>query len=701
MPSMVSAVLRCCATSNRLLPRTSRPRPTPITDTMLGVDMWQLAQSGMAGSQAVQSAASQPSRWGLIPRAAEQLMRGAPPGAQIEVTYLEIYNEAIYDLLAADRGGAASVVSDRSTPFTPSGSSTPGRDGRGKGLAIVTNAAGEVVVPHATVVQVHSREDVLAVLWQGARARSLASTDMNEHSSRSHTIFTCSVTGPAFKGKLTLVDLAGSEKLKSHAPSLNATRFSELTAINNSLTVLGQCIRALSSGGHVPYRDSKLTRLLADGLGGNCLTSFFVTLTPAWSAVEETASTLAFADRARAVSTHVVQNVAQSASQSAAAVDMVKRLRAENTQLRRALASGGSSESHAGPGMSSEALADLTELREEVASLRSALARSTEDLAESEAARQALLTRMQTQLRPGASGSADQSLQELLAAARHDAGVTEALRARVSREQAQLAQERAHLRALQSQLGGALRDLKLQPRGDAASSSAGLPSAFAAAIACLQHSAQEVSAARAQAASDTSAATAAAEKARTAAAVLEVALQRAQAAASNASRASAAGQSSAASPEKSGSAGTSEQAALDAAAEWTHHVDKSRARSYWHNKATKATTWTRPAAWDNAWARATRGRQTSAMAASKEQLSQLAADAAGDAAVQAGRDAVLALLRAGGAQGSSEALQAEAERVWSGIAEDALGTVHASTLPSLQAEVQHAMDLLAADLELR
>jgi hypothetical protein len=135
---------------------------------------------------------------------------------------------------------------------------------------------------------------------------------MNEHSSRSHTIFQCHVERvvdadqrTVVKTKISMVDLAGSEKFKIHrSSSFQADRVEELKAINKSLSCLGACIAALCEGkkrAHVPYRNSKLTRLLQDCLGGNTRTVMIVTLSPATGSYEETVSTLQFADRAMKV----------------------------------------------------------------------------------------------------------------------------------------------------------------------------------------------------------------------------------------------------------------------------------------------------------------------------------------------------------------------------------------------------------------
>ena len=124
---------------------------------------------------------------------------------------------------------------------------------------------------------------------------------MNERSSRSHTIFgvrlMVNLGGVVRRSKINLVDLAGSERYKTHQMArFSEQRIKELTSINQSLSTLGNCISALTKKGagkhHVPYRNSKLTRLLQDSLGGNTRTMFIVTVSPSAISADETVSTL-------------------------------------------------------------------------------------------------------------------------------------------------------------------------------------------------------------------------------------------------------------------------------------------------------------------------------------------------------------------------------------------------------------------------
>ena len=150
----------------------------------------------------------------------------------------------------------------------------------------------------------------------------MVATDMNAHSSRSHTIFQVMIerkpldTGigadtKIIRSKINLVDLAGSEKWKPHQLNrFSEKRIQEMTSINQSLSNLGNCVRALLERRrqHIPYRNSKLTRLLQDSLGGNTKTAFVVTMSPSSDALEETQSTVQFADRAKKVVVHAMVN---------------------------------------------------------------------------------------------------------------------------------------------------------------------------------------------------------------------------------------------------------------------------------------------------------------------------------------------------------------------------------------------------------
>ena len=211
---------------------------------------------------------------GIIPRAVYDIFKGvdalraADATADVEVTvaYLELYNEQIRDLLVP------------ATKAAPTG-----------GLDLREDAEkGGIVVAGLTHEVVASADDVLAHLARGSVRRTTGSTQMNAQSSRSHAICTISVQqrGAQFKwGKLNLVDLAGSERQKRTKAA--GTRLKEGISINKGLFVLGNVISALGdskkreAGVHVPFRDSKLTRLLQDSLGGNSHTLMIACCSPA------------------------------------------------------------------------------------------------------------------------------------------------------------------------------------------------------------------------------------------------------------------------------------------------------------------------------------------------------------------------------------------------------------------------------------
>jgi len=184
-------------------------------------------------------------------------------------------------------------------------------------------------------------DDVLCLIGAGSVNRTMAATKMNERSSRSHSVFTATIesherteSGRIKKkfSKLNLIDLAGSERVgKSGATGEQLT---EAKSINRSLTVLGRVISALvdqqkSKSIHVPYRDSRLTFLLQESLGGNSRTAMVATVTPSAESAGETYCTLAFAAGAKKIKCRAVINEDRGSD--------TKALQEENTRLRQAL----------------------------------------------------------------------------------------------------------------------------------------------------------------------------------------------------------------------------------------------------------------------------------------------------------------------------------------------------------------------------
>ncbi|TKA31747.1 hypothetical protein B0A50_01825 [Salinomyces thailandicus] len=251
----------------------------------------------------------------------------------VEVSYLEIYNERVRDLLNPSTKGNLKV---REHPST-----------------------GPYVEDLAKLV-VRSFNEIDHLMDEGNKARTVAATNMNETSSRSHAVFTLTLTQKRHDdetnmdtekvAKISLVDLAGSER----ATSTGATgaRLKEGAEINRSLSTLGRVIAALADqstgkvkakGAQVPYRDSVLTWLLKDSLGGNSLTAMIAAISPADINFEETLSTLRYADSAKRIKNHAVVNEDPNAR-------MIRELKDELSQLRAKLAGGGGVGGAAGAG---------------------------------------------------------------------------------------------------------------------------------------------------------------------------------------------------------------------------------------------------------------------------------------------------------------------------------------------------------------
>ncbi|KAF1328891.1 Kinesin family member 4 isoform 2 putati, partial [Globisporangium splendens] len=249
---------------------------------------------------------------GIVPRVMDDIFRtvvNAPESKNIivKVSYLEILNEEIYDLLSdASNNGSASASA---------------------GLAVRDEGKRGIVVTGLSEHQVESITEVASLLQAGALQRATASTTMNAQSSRSHAICTLTMEQhdtvnegvEARYSKFHLVDLAGSERAKR--TNAEGARFKEGVNINRGLLSLGNVINALSgrsrtnsSSIHIPYRDSKLTRLLQDSLGGNSKTLMIACVSPADINFEETSNTLRYASRARNIENKAVVNKEMSAT---------------------------------------------------------------------------------------------------------------------------------------------------------------------------------------------------------------------------------------------------------------------------------------------------------------------------------------------------------------------------------------------------
>ncbi|XP_018516291.1 kinesin-like protein KIF11 isoform X2 [Lates calcarifer] len=224
---------------------------------------------------------------GIIPRTLHQIFEKLSENGtefSVKVSLLEIYNEELFDLLSPSED-----VTERLQLFDDP------RNKRG------------VVVKGLEEVTVHNKDEVYQILERGSAKRRTASTLMNAYSSRSHSVFSVTIHMKEITldgeelvkiGKLNLVDLAGSENIgRSGAVDKRAR---EAGNINQSLLTLGRVITALvEKRPHVPYRESKLTRILQDSLGGRTKTSIIATVSPSSSNLEETLSTLEYASRAK------------------------------------------------------------------------------------------------------------------------------------------------------------------------------------------------------------------------------------------------------------------------------------------------------------------------------------------------------------------------------------------------------------------
>jgi kinesin family protein 5 len=279
---------------------------------------------------------------GIIPRIVEAVFAGIEQSEStinftVKVSYVEIYNEKIRDLM----------------------------DKKKDNLKVRESPTG-VWIEDVTQTYVTSTEDVYRVMTIGGDHRAKSATLMNAESSRSHSVFIITVgqedttTGTKRGAKLTLVDLAGSEKIAK--TGAEGSTLVEAQNINKSLSALGNVINALTTappagkGGaaghkHIPYRDSKLTYLLSDSLGGNSKTCLIITGSPSQFNVDETLSTIRFGNRAKNIKNKPKQNQERSAAEYqrllntanakiSAQEAVLRALEAEVTAYRRCLCKG-------------------------------------------------------------------------------------------------------------------------------------------------------------------------------------------------------------------------------------------------------------------------------------------------------------------------------------------------------------------------
>jgi kinesin family protein 5 len=257
---------------------------------------------------------SVPELRGIIPRSCEHIfnyIERDTSGTEftIKCSFLEIYKEVIRDLLNPDKVN----------------------------LKVRESPTRGVWVQDLTEEFVTCEEDIFELLKLGEKYRSVSATKMNAVSSRSHSLFIITLQqkspeGSTKEGKLNLADLAGSEKVGKTGAT--GETLEEAKKINQSLSALGNCINALTKAkrSHIPYRDSKLTFILRESLGGNSKTTLLIACSPHPYNIEETISTLKFGQRAKSLKNRVTINQQKSVAELNA---IIAKLTAELESLRR------------------------------------------------------------------------------------------------------------------------------------------------------------------------------------------------------------------------------------------------------------------------------------------------------------------------------------------------------------------------------
>lgn len=252
----------------------------PVVDALLDSYNGTIMAYGQTGSGKTHSLFGTPQQPGLVPQVVRTLVQQLAPNTTLHMSVIEIYCERIRDLLQ-------------------------GRDN----LAIGTDRERGVYVVDAAEVEVRDADQALKTVQAALGRRAVAATNMNERSSRSHCMVTLTLTKQGNKtSKLCLVDLAGSER--QDKTGADGSVLDEAKLINKSLSCLGNVVNALTQQkrtSHIPYRDSKLTRVLQDSLGGSAQTIILLCASPSSDAAAETLSCLRFGVRARGLHNMVVQ----------------------------------------------------------------------------------------------------------------------------------------------------------------------------------------------------------------------------------------------------------------------------------------------------------------------------------------------------------------------------------------------------------
>ncbi|EEF48626.1 Chromosome-associated kinesin KIF4A, putative [Ricinus communis] len=288
------------------------------------------------------------SNCGIIPKVMETIFQRVETMKDsteflIRVSFIEIFKEEVFDLLDSNLGASSK---GEGAVYIAKPAALPTR----VPIQIRETVNGGITLAGVTEAEVRTKEEMASYLSRGSLSRATGSTNMNSQSSRSHAIFTISMEQKKLShnadetnhddfgddilcAKLHLVDLAGSERAKR--TGADGMRFKEGIHINKGLLALGNVISALGDekkrkeGGHVPYRDSKLTRLLQDSLGGNSKTVMIACVSPADTNAEETLNTLKYANRARNIQNKAVVNRDPMAAQLQRMRSQIEQLQAE------------------------------------------------------------------------------------------------------------------------------------------------------------------------------------------------------------------------------------------------------------------------------------------------------------------------------------------------------------------------------------
>lgn len=369
-----------------------------VSDVLKGFEstVFAYGQTGTGKTFTMEGNVNVKDQEGVIPRSCQAIFSALCSGRfkehSVRVSYLEIYNEELTDLLTGSGGLKVSACSDGSTTCV--------------GLS---------------EVDVDSPEEVINIIRESQERRQTAETNMNKASSRSHCLFTLVVTSKEEvdggvverQGKLHLVDLAGSECAKSTGAASGSVRFRESQNINKSLLTLGRVITALrDKQSRVPYRDSKLTRLLQEALGGKSKTCIIATVSPSSLCVEETLSTLKYAEKAQGITNKAVSaavrmtaNATGTASSSAGGVfdgnDKASRRTFAEMEARYIYMTSQCEEAQAALGRKHDELMTMAEKAKTteaaLAGAQTALDTSVQSLKQATAANEAMFSKLEEQ----------------------------------------------------------------------------------------------------------------------------------------------------------------------------------------------------------------------------------------------------------------------------------------------------------------